>query len=177
MESNDPEAQIGRQIALAGLALSQVAYLMDQIGPIGLSDVRHTLAQRKVLALLSESAHLAFLFEMGGEHAAARRAGARLRVVRHSTVPAQEGADEQVGSDQEPVLERKPIPADVERDELTWECSTLSTPHGLEIAEMSGGSVAIRDADDPDGPVLVVSRWEWETFALSVSAGAFVQPH
>jgi hypothetical protein len=167
---DDPAAQIGRQIALAGLALSQAAYLIDEQEPIELSELRHHLAQRKVLTLLSDAAHLAALFETRTERTTGQSVGNGLRVVRDAGVPV-----ESSGHGREPGMDRKPVAADVDREELTWECSRLSAPHGLEVAELSGGSVALRDADDPAGPVLIASRWEWESFVASITTGAFVR--
>lgn len=171
-DGDGPAAEIGRHIVLAGLALSQAAYLMDEHGPVKLSELRYKLAQRKVMRLLSETAHLASLLHVSAERSAHTSPASRMRIVRSvKDLPAV-----RVGTEGgEIVVRKKPLPSDVLVDELTWECSRLSAPHGLEIAELPGGSVALRDADDPAGPLLVASRWEWEAFAASVETADFRQ--
>jgi hypothetical protein len=163
---DDPAAEIGRHIALAGLALSQAAYLMDEErGPTEVAELRRRLAQRKVVRLLSDAAQLASLFDIGDEGTAYTAPANGLRVVRGS------GDSESA----EAVTKKKPSRSEVIHNELTWECSRLSAPHGLEVAELPTGSVALRDADDPAAAVLVASRWEAEAFAASITAGAFVR--
>jgi hypothetical protein len=166
--SDDPAEQIARQIALAGLALSQVAFLVDLHRPLEMSDIRYVLAQRKLLSLLSDAAHLAMLFEIRAERAGHGSSGTGMRVVRGSEVPIT--ASDDTG---ELISEWKTHPDEVDRDDLTWERPRLAGAHGLEVAALPGGSVAVRDADDPTGPLLVASRWEWETFAASIATGGF----
>ncbi|TYB69689.1 DUF397 domain-containing protein [Nonomuraea sp. PA05] len=42
----------------------------------------------------------------------------------------------------------------------------------VEVAEVEG-LVALRDSKEPDGPVLLYSRLEWEAFLAGVRAGEF----
>jgi hypothetical protein len=47
-----------------------------------------------------------------------------------------------------------------------WVKSSFSFANGncVEVAELPGGSVGIRDSRDPDGPVLRFTRAEWAAF-------------
>jgi hypothetical protein len=47
-----------------------------------------------------------------------------------------------------------------------WVKSSFSFANGncVEVAELSGGSVGIRDSRDPGGPVLRFTRAEWAAF-------------
>jgi hypothetical protein len=47
-----------------------------------------------------------------------------------------------------------------------WVRSSFSFANGncVEVAELSGGSVGIRDSRDPGGPVLRFTRAEWAAF-------------
>jgi uncharacterized protein DUF397 len=63
-------------------------------------------------------------------------------------------------------------------DRLTmarWRKSRASNPSGscVEIAELPGGKVAVRNSRDKSGPALVYSRAELATFLLSVKNGEF----
>ena len=50
-----------------------------------------------------------------------------------------------------------------------WVRSSFSFANGncVEVAELSGGSVGIRDSRDPGGPVLRFTRAEWAAFLAS----------
>ena len=51
----------------------------------------------------------------------------------------------------------------------SWVRSSFSFANGncVEVAELSGGSVGIRDSQDPGGPVLRFTRAEWAAFLRS----------
>jgi hypothetical protein len=50
--------------------------------------------------------------------------------------------------------------------------STLSGAGGcVEVADAPDGRVAMRDAKDPDGPVLLFDGREWDAFLASIKAG------
>lgn len=52
---------------------------------------------------------------------------------------------------------------------LEWRRSSLCGGDGcVEAASYSDGQVAVRDAKDPAGPVLLYSRKEWLTFLAGV---------
>jgi Domain of unknown function (DUF397) len=58
-------------------------------------------------------------------------------------------------------------------DELSraqWKKSSYSGNSGncVEVANL-GQTVAVRDSKDPEGPVLVVARSEWQTFSASLN--------
>ena len=64
-------------------------------------------------------------------------------------------------------------------DRLTtahWRKSQASNPSGscVEIAEMPGGKVAVRNCRDMSGPALIYPRAELAAFVLSVKNGEFV---
>lgn len=57
-----------------------------------------------------------------------------------------------------------------------WRKSSRSGQNGgtcVEVAGNLGGVVAVRDSKDPDGPVLVVGRGAWRSFAGGVRAGRY----
>ena len=56
-----------------------------------------------------------------------------------------------------------------------WVRSSLSFSNGncVEVAELSGGSVAVRNSRDPEGPVLTFTRGEWEAFLGGARLGEF----
>jgi hypothetical protein len=63
-------------------------------------------------------------------------------------------------------------------DRLTmarWRKSTASNPSGscVEIAELPGGKVAVRNSRDKSGPALVYPRAELAAFLLGVKNGEF----
>ena len=56
-----------------------------------------------------------------------------------------------------------------------WRKSSYSGNGGgdcVEVARNLADGVAVRDAKDPDGPVLMVSRDEWASFIARVRATA-----
>ncbi len=56
-----------------------------------------------------------------------------------------------------------------------WRKSRRSNAQGgncVEVAEL-GHVVAVRDGKDPDGPKLVFPRLTWQSFADSVTGGAY----
>ncbi|HET9898254.1 MAG TPA: DUF397 domain-containing protein [Streptosporangiaceae bacterium] len=57
----------------------------------------------------------------------------------------------------------------------TWRKSSYSGTSGncVEVATNLPGLVAIRDSKDPEGPKLVVSVSEWQSFVAGVQAGEF----
>jgi hypothetical protein len=58
---------------------------------------------------------------------------------------------------------------------LTWQKSRRSNPSGncVEMAELPGGDIAVRNSRDPHGPVLVYSRAEIEAFIGGAKDGDF----
>jgi transcriptional regulator with XRE-family HTH domain len=61
--------------------------------------------------------------------------------------------------------------------ELHWRKSSYSGENGdcVEIADLPGGGVAIRDSKDPDGPALIFKPSEWDAFVRGVKGGEFDQ--
>jgi hypothetical protein len=52
--------------------------------------------------------------------------------------------------------------------------STFSeTGNCVEVAELSDGTVYVRDSKDPGGPVLVFTPGEWDAFRRGMRAGEF----
>jgi hypothetical protein len=62
-----------------------------------------------------------------------------------------------------------------ERPGVRWRKSTVSNPSGncVELAELPGGSIAVRNSRSPDGPVLVYTRAEIGAFLAGIRAGEF----
>jgi hypothetical protein len=58
---------------------------------------------------------------------------------------------------------------------VTWRKSLHSNPSGncVEIAELAGGAVAIRNSRFPAGPALVCDRADFATFLAGARAGEF----
>ncbi len=56
-----------------------------------------------------------------------------------------------------------------------WVKSSLSFSNGncVEVAELPGGSVGVRDSGDPGGPVLKFTRGEWGAFLGAARLGEF----
>jgi hypothetical protein len=60
-----------------------------------------------------------------------------------------------------------------------WVKSSRSGPTGgncVEVAALTDGQVAMRNSRDPDGPVLVFTRAEWDAFLLGARDGEFGPP-
>jgi len=60
-------------------------------------------------------------------------------------------------------------------DGVAWRKSRHSNPSGncVEIAELPGGAVAIRNSRHPDGPALVCQRPEFAAFLAGARDGEF----
>jgi hypothetical protein len=60
-----------------------------------------------------------------------------------------------------------------EHVDATWVKSTFSFSNGncVEVAELPGGSVGVRDSRDPAGPVLRFTRDGWDTFLAGARCG------
>ena len=60
---------------------------------------------------------------------------------------------------------------------LAWVKSTLSYAYGncVEVANYSGGDVAVRNSRFPDGPVLRFTPAEWHAFLSGARLGEFDQ--
>jgi hypothetical protein len=59
-------------------------------------------------------------------------------------------------------------------DGLTWRTSSYSGSNGgncIEVAATTGNTVAVRDSNDPRGPVLAFGPQDWQRFAAQVKAG------
>jgi hypothetical protein len=59
--------------------------------------------------------------------------------------------------------------------ELKWIKASESFANGncIEVAQLPGGSVAVRDSKDPSGPVLCFTPDEWSAFIGGAKAGEF----
>lgn len=60
-----------------------------------------------------------------------------------------------------------------------WAKSTLSFSNGncVEVTELPGGAVGVRNSKDPGGPVLRFSRDEWDAFLGGARLGGFDRRH
>ena len=58
---------------------------------------------------------------------------------------------------------------------VTWVKSTLSFANGncVEVADLPGGEVLVRNSRDPGGPKLCFTRDEWVAFISGVQRGEF----
>jgi hypothetical protein len=68
---------------------------------------------------------------------------------------------------------RNGIPGD--QVPATWRKSTASNPSGacVEVAQLAGGEVAVRNSRHPSGPALVYTRAEITAFLAGVRGGEF----
>jgi hypothetical protein len=60
--------------------------------------------------------------------------------------------------------------------DAVWQKSTFSgSPNSncVEVAELDGGWIAVRDSKDPAGPALLFTAAEWIAFRMGVCAGEF----
>lgn len=68
--------------------------------------------------------------------------------------------------------------SDIDLTNAQWRKSSRSggnTDMCVEVAFV-GGQTAVRDSKDPDGPVLVFTRGEWEAFVAGAADGEFDLP-
>lgn len=66
----------------------------------------------------------------------------------------------------------------ISNEDLPWRTPS-GCPNGptcVEIAELPGGGVAVRDGKDPDGPVLRFEAAEWASFLAAAKAGEYDPP-
>jgi Domain of unknown function (DUF397) len=58
-----------------------------------------------------------------------------------------------------------------------WKKSSLSFANGncVEVADLGGGAVGVRNSRDPQGPVLRFTSDEWQAFAGGARLGEFDQ--
>jgi hypothetical protein len=63
----------------------------------------------------------------------------------------------------------------MEQMNAVWVKSSLSFSNGncVEVAELPGGSVGVRNSRDPGGPVLTFTRREWDAFLGGARRGDF----
>lgn len=54
-----------------------------------------------------------------------------------------------------------------------WRRSPYCDTNACVEAKKVGEDIALRDSKNPDGPVLVFSKSEWDAFVLGVNAGTF----
>ena len=59
--------------------------------------------------------------------------------------------------------------------DITWVKSSLSFANGgcVEVADMPGSWVGVRNSRDPNGPQLVFTRNEWVAFIAGAQRGEF----
>jgi hypothetical protein len=59
---------------------------------------------------------------------------------------------------------------------LVWRKATASISNGncVEVAQLPGGGIAVRDSKDPQGPSLRFTTAEWIAFTQGVADGEFV---
>lgn len=64
---------------------------------------------------------------------------------------------------------------------MRWRKSTASNPNGncVELAELAGGDIAVRNSRHPGGPTLVYTPAEFAAFIVGVRSGEFddLAPH
>ncbi len=73
------------------------------------------------------------------------------------------------------VLLHEHLHVHVEKRVSRWRKSTASNPSGncVELAELPGGDVAVRNSRHPEGPTLVYTRAEIAAFIIGVRSGEF----
>ena len=73
------------------------------------------------------------------------------------------------------VLLREHLHVHLQSRKLVWRKSTASNPSGncVELAELAGGDIAVRNSRHPGGPTLVYTRAEIAAFIAGVRSGEF----
>lgn len=73
------------------------------------------------------------------------------------------------------VLVREHLHVHLQSPSLIWRKSTASNPSGncVELAELAGGDIAVRNSRHPTGPALVYTRAEIAAFIAGVRCGEF----
>ncbi|MDE1675461.1 DUF397 domain-containing protein [Nocardia gipuzkoensis] len=58
---------------------------------------------------------------------------------------------------------------------LLWHTASMCSPDGcVEIAQVPGGRVAVRDSTDRGGPMLVFGPKQWDNFLAGARSGEFI---
>ncbi|HEY0812212.1 MAG TPA: DUF397 domain-containing protein [Pseudonocardia sp.] len=73
------------------------------------------------------------------------------------------------------MLVREHLHVHLQSPSLIWRKSTASNPSGncVELAELAGGDIAVRNSRHPTGPALVYTRAEIAAFIAGVRCGEF----
>jgi hypothetical protein len=64
----------------------------------------------------------------------------------------------------------------VQQTRWTKSTRSFSNSNCVEVAQLPGGQIGVRDSKSPDGPVLQFSPEEWDAFTAGVRNGEFDHP-
>jgi hypothetical protein len=61
-----------------------------------------------------------------------------------------------------------------DRSQVSWiKSQYCGNAACVEVAQVAADAIAIRDSKDPQGPVLMFDRAEWDAFTAGVADGGF----